>query len=177
MCGGAGLCVLGLEWLPPDDNVNNVNVQRGGSAGRGKVVPSVVSGLVVTGVTGPRRRRPRNRWPLACYVDRKMARFCPHWSELRFVRASANTTTTATTSATNVVAVAVVTAAAVVSKKSTIRRKRYRVASGEGQPSASSKGRSKKVKKLLSLCCHRVGGESLCVCVCSLKHFNAIDHG
>lgn len=157
MCPGGGAvgflgvqCWSRVEWLPPDDNVNNVNVQRGGSAGRGKV-PSV-SVQVVTGKTGPRHRR--NRWPLACYVDRKMARFCPHWSELRFVRASANTTTTTTTT----VAAAVVSAA-VVGKKSTIRRKRYRVASGEEQPSASS-GRSKKVKKLLSLC-QRVGGEYL----------------
>lgn len=153
--GGVGFlgvqCWSWVEWLPPDDNVNNVNVQRGGLAGRGKV-PSV-SVQVVTGKTGPRhrcRRRRRNRWPLACYVDRKMARFCPHWSELRFVRASANTTTTT---------VAVVVVAAVVGTKSTIRRKRYRVASGEEQPTASS-GRSKKVKKLLSLC-QRVGGEYL----------------
>lgn len=149
-------CWSWVEWLPPDDNVNNVNVQRGGSAGRGKV-PSV-SVLVVTGKTGPRHRR--NRWPLACYVDRKMARFCPHWSELRFVRASAsaNTTTTTTTTITDIAAVVTSCAAsAVVGKKSTIRRKRYRVACGEERPLASS-GQGKKVKKLLPLC-QRVGGE------------------
>lgn len=155
-----------VEWLLPDDIDSNVNEVQ-----QIEAIAEADSAASISTATPPWRRvlsvstvcvrHRRNRWPLACYVNRKMARFCLRfWSELRFVRA--NESFTSTTGVDCSTATFHTTEAGPVGKKSTIRRKRYRRVAFVGgvRLSASRSDRSKLPS--LSLC-NRVGGECVCM--------------
>lgn len=153
------MSVVWVEWLPPDDIDSNVNVvqqnQQKTATAAATTTPPVERVLSVSVCVR------RNRWPLACYGDRKMARFCPRfWSELRFV-SQANVNTTCTCGGVDCITTFPIAVAGAVGKKSTIRRKRYRrvVAFVRLSSSADCRTDRSRLPSLLSSLCNRVGGE------------------